>query len=180
MKRTLLACAWLLAVCFVGGTAVAKDSAELSREVKEAIDSFIRADSTMAERFANAAGYAVFPSVGKGGLGVGAARGSGEVYERGQLIGHATLTQVTLGLQIGGQTFSEVVFFEDPAALERFKESKLEMSAQIGAVAAAEGASKNAKYVEGVLIFTKPKSGLMAEASVGGQKLRFKPLAKAP
>jgi lipid-binding SYLF domain-containing protein len=157
----------------------AGDDPKLSEEARAAIEAFKRADSSMAERFREAAGYAIFPVVGKGGLVLGAARGEGEVYQNGVLIGEATLTQVTFGLQVGGQSFSELIFFENQAALDRFKESKLEMSAQVGAVAAAEGASKNARYVDGVLIFTRPRSGLMAEASVGGQKFRFKPLKPA-
>jgi lipid-binding SYLF domain-containing protein len=168
------------AVLLVAVRGMAHDAAELSREVQEAIAAFKQADSTMSERFATAAGYVVFPKVAKGGAGIGAARGTGEVYEGGRLIGHATLTQVTIGLQLGGQSFSEVIFFESSKALERFKQSKTEMSAQIGAVAAAEGASKDASYTDGVLIFTKARSGLMAEASVGGQKFRFKPLAGTP
>lgn len=151
---------------------------ELARDVVSAMEILKKADSTLGDRFASAAGYAIFPSVAKGGLGIGAAHGSGEVFEKGLLIGHAKITQVTVGLQVGGQSFIEAILFENDAALQRFKDSKLEMSAQVGAVAAAEGAAKNAKYVDGVLIITKPKSGLMAEASVGGQKFKFTPLGK--
>jgi lipid-binding SYLF domain-containing protein len=176
MKPSIWIRASLLLVLSTGATRGANDSDELAAEVKTAIEAFKKADSTMADRLAAAAGYVVFPTVGKGGLGIGGARGSGEVYEGGKLIGHATLTQVTIGLQIGGQAFSELILFENQASLERFKTSRTEMSAQVGAVAAAEGAAKNASYVDGVLIFTRPKSGLMAEASVGGQKFRFKPL----
>lgn len=164
--------AWLLAAQGLQ----AKDEASLTAQVRTAIEAFHRADSTMAERFATAVAYAVFPSVGKGGLVFGGARGTGQVYEGGQLIGEVTLTQVTFGLQAGGQSFSQVVLFENRAALDRLKQSKLEMSAQVGAVAAAEGAAKNARYVDGVLIFTRPLTGLMAEASVGGQRFRFRPL----
>jgi lipid-binding SYLF domain-containing protein len=85
---------------------------------------------------------------------------------------------VTVGAQIGGQAFSEVIFFETKEALEKFKKSEFAMSAQVSAVAAQDGASKNAKYVEGVMVFTKAKQGLMAEASVGGQKFKFEPAGK--
>jgi lipid-binding SYLF domain-containing protein len=168
---------FLVATLLPASPCLANDDAELAREVQTAIERFKQADSTLAQRFATAVGFAIFPKVAKGGAGIGAARGSGEVYEGGRLVGHATLTQVTLGLQLGGQSFSEVIFFENSAALDRFKQGKFAMSAQIGAVAAAEGAAKNARYTDGVLIFTRPRSGLMAEASVGGQKFRFKPLA---
>ena len=89
-----------------------------------------------------------------------------------------SLTRVTVGAQVGGQEFSEVICFETPEALAKFKESGFAMSVQIGAVAAAEGASKNANYIEGVMVFTKAKQGLMAEASVGGQNFKFEPVAK--
>jgi lipid-binding SYLF domain-containing protein len=83
------------------------------------------------------------------------------------------MTQVTIGFQAGGQSYSEVVFFENKEAFDRFKENKIEMSAQVSAVAAASGASLNAKYVDGVMVFTRTKGGLMYEASVGGQQFKF-------
>lgn len=165
----------VLPLLLAATAAGARDEPSLSEQVQTALTSFRRADSTLHERLAGAVGYAVFPSVGKGGLVFGGARGTGEVFEGGQRIGEVILTQVTFGLQIGGQAFAQLVLFEDSAALARLKESKLEMSAQVGAVAAAEGAAKNARYVEGVLIFTRPLTGLMAEATVGGQRFRFRP-----
>jgi lipid-binding SYLF domain-containing protein len=156
--------------------AVAADKAELGADVKAAIERFKKADSTVAKRFESAAGYVVFPNVGKGGFIVGGAHGNGQAFAKGKLIGTAALSQVTVGAQVGGQEFSEIIFFEDEAALTRFKESKVEMSAQVSAVAATEGAAGNAKYVEGVMVVTLAKGGLMAEASVGGQKLKFTPL----
>lgn len=149
------------------------DPAKLAQEVKAAIESFKKADSTLDPLFKNAAGYAIFPRVAKGGFVFGGARGEGLVYEKDQVVGEATLTQATVGAQIGGQVFREAIFFETQAALDDFKKSKFEMSAQVGAVAAAEGTAKNAKYTEGVLIFTHAIKGLMAEASVGGQKFKF-------
>jgi lipid-binding SYLF domain-containing protein len=160
-----------------------KKEEKLEDDVTAAIKAFKQADTGIAKFFESAAGYAVFPNVGKGGLVVGGAHGNGLVYEKGEkgakLVGSASLSQVTIGAQIGGQEFSEVIFFEDKDALGRFKDSNFEMSAQLSAVAAAEGASKNAKYKNGVMIFTKAKTGLMAEASVGGQKFKFKPLDDA-
>ena len=152
------------------------DTKKLGGDVKAAVERFEKADSGLKKLFTSAQGYAVFPNVGKGGFVIGGAHGSGLVYEKGKLVGRAELTAVTIGAQIGGQEFSEVIFFETAEALAKFKESKLEMSAQVSAVAAAEGASKNAKYTDGVMVFTKAKSGLMAEASVGGQKFKFEPI----
>lgn len=147
----------------------------LTKQATEAVEAFKRADSTLAAHFEKAAGYAVFAKVGKGGFVFGGARGQGVVYEQGKVVGKVTLTQATVGAQIGGQVFREVIFLENSESLTAFKQSNLEMSAQVGAVAAAEGAAKNAKYRDGVLVFTQPVKGLMAEASVGGQKFKFEP-----
>lgn len=125
--------------------------------------------------FEKAYGYAVFPTVTKGGIGIGAAHGKGEVYEKGNYIGTADLVQVTLGLQFGGQQYSEIVFFKDKATLEDFKAGKLKLGAQASAIAATSGVSADAAYSEGVAIATLSKSGLMYEAAIGGQKFTFKP-----
>lgn len=137
---------------------------------------FIKSDGLMANLFNNAYGYVIFPNVGKGGMGIGGASGNGAAYRNGQLIGMAKMTQVTIGFQWGGQAYREVIFFENKEALDRFKENKIELSAQASAVAVTAGASANAKYHDGVMIFTQTKGGLMYEASVGGQKLKFREL----
>jgi lipid-binding SYLF domain-containing protein len=172
---------WLVpAVCLtiLAAAAQAVDHKKMQADVDAAIKQFKKADSGLGDTFKKAAGYVVFPNVGKGGFVVGGAHGNGQVYESGKLIGYASLTQVTVGAQIGGQEYSEVIFFETKEALAKFKESQFTMSAQVSAVAAAEGASKNAKYVDGVMVFTKAKQGLMAEASVGGQKFKFESIGK--
>ncbi len=178
MLAPLIAILLLTGPAFTGRAADQKERKELQANVDAAIEMFQKADIGLKDTFRQAAGYAVFPSVGKGGLIIGGAHGKGQVYEKGKLIGYASLTQVTVGAQIGGQSLSEVIFFESKEALARFKEGGFAMSAQISAVAAAEGASKNAKYVQGVMVFTKAKQGLMAEASVGGQKFKFTPIGK--
>ncbi len=140
---------------------------------KKAKEEFIKADKTMSELFNRSYAYVIFPNVGKGGVGVGGAAGNGAVYQGGKLIGTAKLTQVSVGLQLGGQSYREVVFFENEEVLNRFKDNRIEFSAQVSAVAAASGASANAKYVEGVMVFTMQKGGLMYEAAIGGQKFKF-------
>lgn len=152
----------------------------LDQETAAAIDLFKKTDSNMEKLFTQSAGYVIFPSVTKGAAGIGAARGEGEVFAKGKLIGTATMTQITLGLQLGGQEYSELIFFEDKVTLDQFAEGQFALSAQASAVAAAEGASADAKYQKGVLVFTITKGGLMFEASVGGQKFTFTPLRKAP
>jgi lipid-binding SYLF domain-containing protein len=134
---------------------------------------FIKTDGLMKGLFEKAHGYAIFPNVGKGGVGVGGAAGNGTVYENNKVVGMAKLSQVTIGFQAGGQAYREVIFFESKAEMDRFKESKFEFSAQASAVAVTAGASGNAKYTNGVMVFTMQKGGLMYEASIGGQKFTF-------
>ena len=116
----------------------------------------------------------VFPTVGKGGIGIGGARGKGWVYERGTRIGKATLTQVTIGLQLGGQAYSEVIFFKDKAALDDFTRGNFEFDAQVSAIALTARAAGDLPYRKGVAVVTMGKGGLMYEASLGGQKFSFK------
>ena len=139
---------------------------------------FKQTDPGMDKYFKSSVGYAIFPSVGKGAFVVGGAAGTGCLYQGGAIIGEAKLAQVTIGLQLGGQSYAEVIFFQNDDAIEAFKSNSLELSAQVSAVAASSGASANAKYRLGVLVFTLTKTGLMYEASVGGQKFTFHPLAK--
>jgi lipid-binding SYLF domain-containing protein len=135
---------------------------------------FIKKDALMKSLFDSAYGYVIFPNVGKGGIGVGGAAGNGTVYEKSAIVGMAKLSQVSIGFQAGGQAYREIIFFESKKELDRFKNSQFEFSAQASAVAAKSGASANAKYTNGVMVFTMQKGGLMYEASVGGQKFKFK------
>ncbi len=146
------------------------------QDVTKAIAEFKKADSGVAQVFETAHGYAIFPSVGKGAIGIGGAHGSGYVYEQGRLIGHTTLTQVTVGFQFGGQAYREVIFFKDKTALDDFTRGNFEFSAQATAVAIKAGASADLAYNGGVAIVTMAKGGLMYEASVGGQKFSYKPV----
>lgn len=144
-------------------------------EVAQTIANFKNKDSTLKVYFEKAYGYAVFPTVGKGGIGIGGAYGKGEVYERGRLVGYSSLTQVTIGFQLGGQAYSEIIFFKDKRTLDHFKSGNFEFSAQASAVAVTAGAAANADYSNGVAIFTLAKGGLMYEATVGGQKFSYTP-----
>jgi len=177
-KICITAGAVILAVLSV---AVAQAGDDIQAQSQQAISNFKAKDSTLATFFANAAGYAVFPDVGKGGFIVGGSHGKGTVYEKGgNVIGTATMTQASVGALVGGQTFAQVIFFQTPAALADFKAGKFEMSTDVSAVAVKQGASTQANYKDGVAVFTMPKSGLMAAASVGGQKFKFEPLTMAP
>jgi lipid-binding SYLF domain-containing protein len=152
----------------------AQDRDKDAKEVAAAVANF-KTDADVAKWFSAAYGYAVFPSITKAAVVVGGAAGNGQVFEKGAYIGDAHVSQATVGAQLGGQSFAEVIFFETKAALDHFKDNKFEWSAGLSAVAAGEGKAKDAKYANGVAIFTHAKKGLMAEASVGGQKFKFTP-----
>ena len=147
--------------------------------------------------FKNAYGYAVFPTVGKGGLGIGASHGKGQVYRGGKVTGTTSMTKLSIGFQAGGQAFSQIIFLEDKRAYDEFTSGEFEFDAQASAVAitagaqakaGTEGASASAsagpktgaqadaKYQKGMAVFVHIKGGLMYEASIGGQKFKFEPL----
>lgn len=145
--------------------------------------------------FDDAYGYAVFPTVGKGGFIVGGAYGKGRVYEQGKYIGDTSITQVSAGLLAGGKAFSQMVFFEDERALREFTSGNFEFGGEIsgvvitaaadakatttGSSAGASGGKKDAiakgKYYKGMAVFTVAKGGLMGELSLGGQKFKYTP-----
>jgi lipid-binding SYLF domain-containing protein len=178
LRTKRLAFATTLVVAVLGATrARAATDEKLISEARQTVDSYRKTDSGLDSFFSHAAGYAVFPGVGKGGYWVGGAHGTGVVFEHGAPVGKVTLNQVTVGPQIGGQEYSEVIVFETPRALAEFKQGKAAFSAQTSAVALSAGASAIAKYERGVAIFTSMKGGLMAEASIGGQKFSYEPFA---
>ena len=147
----------------------------LELDVQRAIISIKAADPGIETFFEEAAGYAVFPSVGKGGLIVGGAYGKGLVIADDQVDGYTTMTQATIGLQLGGQKYAQFIFFRDHIALEHFKRGNWEAGAQASAVAITAGASADANYDGGVVVFTQASGGLMVEGSVGGQKFSYEP-----
>ena len=144
-------------------------------KAKKAIDEFKDKNSGMQKFFDQSYGYVVFPSIGKGAIGFGGAYGKGMVFEQGKPVGDAKVTQVTWGLQWGGQAYREVIFFESQEALESFKASDFEFAAQASAVVLKAGASADAAYENGVAVYTMAKGGLMYEASIGGQKFKYFP-----
>ena len=186
MKRTLTIILTLTLMIFVGSTVFAvwdpadenkkaqKNSA-MDDKVKVAIETFKSKDSDMKRFFKKAHGYAIFPTVGKGGIGIGAAYGKGLVFEKGKAIGRVSLKQISYGLQLGGQAYSQVIFFSDKNALNNFTDGNFEFGAGVSAVAITAGASADTDYDDGVAVFTMAKGGLMYEASISGQKFKFKP-----
>ena len=151
-------------------------------------------NAIQADFFESSYGYAVFPTIGKAGIGVGGARGSGQVYAEGAHVGNTTMTQLSVGLQLGGQAFSQIVFFQDKRAFDEFASGNFEFGAQAQAVAltasagmaattagtsaGASGGKRDAAttgiYNKGMAIFTIAKGGLMYEASLSGQKFSYR------
>jgi len=167
---------WAALLAAPSGPALADDAV---KEAQDTADVFKKTDPSLSKFFAESVGWVVFPTVGKGAIGIGGAGGSGILFEHGAAVGKAKLVQITIGLQLGGQAYSELVFFEDAASLGDFKKGNFALAAQVSAVAAAAGASANAKYERGVAVFTMTKAGLMYEASVGGQKFSYEPFKKS-
>jgi lipid-binding SYLF domain-containing protein len=181
MKKNMIISLSIILFAFSALLLPATLKAQNSKDNKILADSktakaqFIKSDGLIKTLFDNSHGYVIFPNVGKGAIGVGGAAGNGIVYEKGKATGSAKMKQVSVGFQFGGQAYREVIFFENKAALDRFKENNFEFAAQVSAVAATKGASADAKYKDGVMVFTQEKKGLMYEASVGGQKFSYTP-----
>ena len=191
MQRVFTATLLFSFLALLGQGAWAQDSYD------KTIKSFRDAGDSAAY-FNKAYGYAVFPTIGKGGIGIGGAHGRGRVYAGGRHVGDTTMTQITMGFQLGGQAFSQIIFFEDQRAFREFTTGNFEFSAQATAVAITAGVSAEANtgggiaagasggqnnattthggYRKGMAIFTIAKGGLMYEAALGGQKFDYTPL----
>ena len=181
-----------LVLAFVSQMALADD-------YEDAINIFRNAGES-GNYFDKSVGYAIFPTIGKAGIGIGGAFGKGKVYKHGKLIGNTSMAQATIGLQLGGQAYTQIVFFENEAALDNFTSGNFEFSAEASAVAITAAASAGANtgggvstgvsggkndattdslgYRKGMAVFTVAKGGLMYEAALGGQKYSYEPLGK--
>lgn len=171
----------VLALIFAGCSTAPRttESREaLHSSADAALKTLYAADTNLKDFVGKAYGYAVFPEIGKGGLVVGGAYGRGVVYERGNPVGHSDVTQGSVGLQAGGQSFIQLICFENREAFERFTSGSFEFAGNASAVAIKAGASAAAKYADGVAVFTQPIGGLMFEASIGGQRFTYQTIAK--
>jgi hypothetical protein len=148
---------------------------QLVNDSKATLKDLEIADSSLTDKVNNAAGYAIFPSVGKGALGIEVASGNGDVYlTGGKYIGTSHLGMVGGGLAIGGETYSELILFETPEALQDFEDNKIKFDASASAVALQAGAAAQAKFANHILVFTHTNGGLLASAVIGGQQFTFK------
>lgn len=170
-------------------------SAAHADEYRNAMEVF-KAAGESGRFFNNSYGYALFPTITKAGLVVGGAYGEGRVYEQGRYVGNTSMTQASIGLQLGAQAFSQIIFFRDKRALSEFTSGNFEFGAEASAIGVTAGASAQATttgsststsrgqgsahtrspgYYKGMVIFTVAKGGLMFQATVGGQKFRYTP-----
>lgn len=181
MKRTIIIsgiCAIFLGLA-TGGCKTAPEKPEakavLLAEVQEAVAVFKAKDPSIDRFFNQSYGYAVLPKVFKGGFLVGGAFGRGEVYEKGAMVGYCSMSQATLGFSFGGEYFREIVFFRDKEDLDKFKTEEYTFAAQVTGVALSAGAAAKADYKAGMAVFIATDTGLMVDASLGGQKFNFEP-----
>jgi lipid-binding SYLF domain-containing protein len=176
-KVAVVALAGLLPVACGGSKEGAKNAndAKVERvpEVAETIDKFKAKDPTIAPLFAKSAGYFIVPTVGEGAFIIGGGHGKGEAFEGGTYIGAVAVSEVSIGAQVGGQSYSELVFFEKEADVRRLKEGSFEFNAEVTAIAADKGAAQSGSFKNGTMAFVLPKKGLMASAAIGGQKVDF-------
>lgn len=182
----------VLGVFVIFSAAVATGAEDYSKTIRVFKDSPV-----VAEFFKNAYGYAVFPTVGKAGFVIGGSYGKGQVYRGGKVTGKSSLVEGSIGFQLGGEAFSEIIFFQDKRAYDEFTSGQFEFGATAQAVAITAGAQAkagtegatagasagpktgvqaNAKYHKGMVTFVHAKGGLMYEASIGGQKFTYEPL----
>ncbi len=154
------------------------DQQALLDNAKSSYNDFVSQDSTLPPLIDKCYAYAIFPSIGKGAIGIGGAYGRGVVVQGGQNIGWTDLTQGTLGAQLGGQTYSELIIFKDKATLDNYESGDFALSATASAVAAASGAAAAVKFDNGVAVFVRGVNGLMFEASIGGQSFGYRPMGQ--
>lgn len=185
----------LISRLMIGLVVLFMSSPVWSDQFQETADVFRNAGES-GSFFDRSYGYAVFPRVGRAGVGIGGARGSGRVFADGQHVGNTTMTQLTVGLQLGGQAYSMIVFFQDKRAFDEFTSGNFAFSAQAKAVAITAGASATAStsgnsagasggrndattvggFSRGIASFTVVRGGLMYEASIGGARFSYRPV----
>lgn len=178
MWKQLIISASAVAFCLTGCATAPETRAEsrgLEDRASATVDTMVSRDPGLSELLDGAVGYAVFPEIGKGGVLVGGAHGNGVVFERGKPVGYVVLNQASIGAQLGGQTFAELIIFRDPKALTRLKTDNFDIGANMSAVALTSGAARAAQFEGGAAVFVLPLGGLMVDLSVTGQKIEFRP-----
>jgi lipid-binding SYLF domain-containing protein len=162
----------MITACSTAPT-VGPERRELIEQAGETRELFRIQDPSLRQRFADSYGYALFPTVSKAGIGVGGAYGRGIVYEDGFMVGYCDVTQGSLGLQLGGRAYSEVIFFEDARTLATFKAGQLELDPNQASTGVRKNAAAETEFADGAMVFTMDLDGLMVEAAIGGQRFGY-------
>jgi len=173
--KTICAAALLLSAACAGTPKTQHESSNFDSRARATLDTMKQKDPALQKMIGQSHGYIVFPQVGKGGFIAGGAHGNGVVYERGRKVGYAELNQASIGAQVGGETFAELILLQTPQALEKVKRDQFAFGAKASAVAITKGAAAGARFKDGVAVFIMPEGGLMVDVSVNGQKIRFEP-----
>jgi len=173
MKKIQLIALLAITFLFASTSVLAGWDANLEKKARATVTSFQKTDASLSSFFDKAYAYAVFPKIGKGGLGIGGAHGTGVVFKDGKAVGKSKMTQLTIGFQAGGQAYKQIIFFQNKKAYDAFVGTNYEFSASASAVALTVGAAAQVAYSNGVAIFTHVTGGLMYEAALGGQQYRF-------
>jgi lipid-binding SYLF domain-containing protein len=169
-----LAVAFCLGACATGPQ-TREEERSLEGQAQATLDTMKARDPRLGELLGSAHGYAVFPEIGKGGALVGGAYGRGVVFEDGEPTGYLELSQASIGAQLGGQTFAELIVFQTEDALTRLKTDNFNIGGDVSAVALTSGAAGSVQFEDGVAVFVMPRGGLMVDLSVNGQKIDFEP-----
>jgi lipid-binding SYLF domain-containing protein len=183
MRSTLLSLFAVATMAMVGCESNSPNSAangvDLNNKGQIALKGMTAQDPHLQDLINNSVGYVIFPEVGQGAVGIGGASGQGVVYQNGRPIGTVKLTQVSVGLDLGGQTYSELIVLQDDKALNRITNDSLEFGAQTHATFVKAGAAAATQFDNGVAVFLLPKGGLEVGAAVSGQKFHFIPNSTA-
>jgi len=151
------------------------DATAMTANAQAALASYKAKDPSIQPLLDKSVGYAIFPDIGKAGWGIGGSYGKGEVYEGGRMIGWADISEVSAGFQWGAQNFSELLIFLKPQDFQKFKSGDFSVGANVSAVALTAGAAGTTDMTKGAIALVDTKGGLMAEAAIGGQRMRFRP-----
>jgi len=177
MRKALIPLFSVAALAMVGcestGPNAPANHTELQTRTNTTLEQFYSHDPGLQNNVNNSAGFAVFSNVGKAAVGVGGASGIGQVYKGGQLVGSVKMNQVSVGPQIGGETYSELIVFENEAALNRLINNSLEFGATAQAMIVKAGTAASARFDNGVEVYILPQGGLMAGADIHGQKFTY-------
>lgn len=169
------ASAFVLCFSGCGGAQTRGEQESLEARAQATLETMMARDARLKELLDTSHGYAVFPEIGKGGVLVGGAFGRGVVYEGGEPTGYLELSQASIGAQLGGQTFAELIVFQTEDALARLKTDNFDIGGDVSAVALTSGAAGAVRFEGGVAVFVMPRGGLMVDLSVNGQKIDFEP-----